>query len=51
MSDTTRLTYNQEITNSYVLGYNKGKLDSKIKFIERACKWLLSQEEMIGISF
>lgn len=41
MIDATRSTHNQEIVNSYVTGYNKGKLDSKIEFIEKACKWLL----------
>ena len=40
MIDATRLTHNQEIVNSYVTGYNKGKLDSKIEFIEKACEWL-----------
>lgn len=40
MIDATRSTHNQEIVNSYVTGYNKGKLDSKIKFIEKACEWL-----------
>ena len=51
MIDATRSTHNQEIINSYITGYNKGKLDSKIKFIEKACEWFLRQEEMIGISF
>lgn len=41
MIDATRSTHNQEIVNSYVTGYNKGKLDSKIEFIEKACNWLL----------
>lgn len=40
MIDATRSTHNQEIVDSYVNGYNKGKLDSKIEFIENACKWL-----------
>ena len=40
MIDATRSTHNQEIINSYVTGYNKGKLDSKIEFIEKACEWL-----------
>lgn len=40
MIDATRSTHNQEIVNSYVTGYNKGKLDSKIEFIEKACEWL-----------
>lgn len=40
MIDATRSTHNQEIVNSYVTGYNKGKLDSKIQFIEKACEWL-----------
>lgn len=40
MIDATRSTHNQEIVNSYVTGYNKGKLDSKIEFIDKACKWL-----------
>lgn len=51
MIDATRSTHNQEIVNSYVTGYNKGKLDSKIEFIKKACEWLLQQEEMIGVSF
>lgn len=42
MIDATRSTHNQEIINSYITGYNKGKLDSKIKFIEKACEWLES---------
>ena len=42
MIDATRPTHNQEIVNSYVTGYNKGKLDSKIEFIEKACEWLES---------
>lgn len=40
MIDATRSTHNQEIVNSYVTGYNKGKLDSKIEFIEKACEYL-----------
>ena len=40
MIDTTRSTHNQEIVNSYATGYNKGKLDSKIEFIEKACEYL-----------
>lgn len=40
MIDATRSTHNQEIVNSYVTGYNKGKLDSKFEFIERACGWI-----------
>lgn len=42
MIDATRSTHNQEIVNSYVTGYNKGKLDSKIQFIDKACEWLES---------
>ena len=49
MSDATRSTYNQEIVNSYVTGYNKGKLDSKIEFIEKACEWLDNFAELTGI--
>ena len=48
MIDATRPTCNQEIINSYLTGYNKGKLDSKIEFIEKACKWLESIAEYIG---
>lgn len=48
MIDATRPTHNQEIINSYITGYNKGKLDSKIEFIEKACKWLESIAEYIG---
>jgi hypothetical protein len=40
MIDATRSTHNQEIIDSYAIGYNQGKLDSKIKFIEKACEWL-----------
>lgn len=40
MIDATRPTYNQEIINSYITGYKKGKLDSKIQFIEKTCEWL-----------
>ena len=40
MIDATRSTHNQEIVNSYVTGYNKGKLDSKFEFIEKACEYL-----------
>lgn len=40
MIDATRSTHNQENVNSFVTGYNKGKLDSKIEFIEKACEWL-----------
>lgn len=40
MIDATRSTHNQEIINSYITGYNKGKLDSKIEFIEKAREWM-----------
>lgn len=40
MIDATRSTHNQAIVNSYVTGYNKGKHDSKIEFIEKARRWL-----------
>ena len=46
MIDATRSTHNQEIVNSYVTGYNKGKLDSKIEFIEKACEWLEEKNKM-----
>lgn len=42
MIDATRSTHNQEIVNSYITRYNKGKLDSKIEFIEKAREWLES---------
>lgn len=48
MIDATRPTYNQEIVNSYITGYKKGKLDSKIEFIEKACEWLEHITEYIG---
>jgi hypothetical protein len=40
MIDATRSTHNQEIINSYLTGYNKGKLDSKNELIDKACEWL-----------
>lgn len=46
MINATRSTHNQEIVNSYVTGYNKGKLDSKIEFIEKACEWLEEKNKM-----
>lgn len=42
MIDATRSTHNQEIVNSYIVGYNKGKHDSRIQFIEKACEYLES---------
>lgn len=45
MIDATRSTHNQEIVNSYAIGYNQGKLDAKIKFIEKACEWLDNNAE------
>lgn len=45
MIDVTRSIHNQEIINSYITGYNQGKLDSKIKFIEKACEWLDNNAE------
>lgn len=50
MIDATRSTNNQENINSYVTGYNKGKLDSKIEFIEKAYEWIKENfENYVGV--
>ena len=37
---------------SYAIGYRIGKKQCKKKeLIDKACKWLLDQKEMIGVSF
>lgn len=37
-------TNNQEIIKSYMTGYNGGRADSKIEFIEAACEWIINNK-------
>lgn len=41
-------TNNQELVNSYMTAYNEGILDSKLKFIEDACEWIINNKYSFG---